>query len=450
MTNPQTLAPLPGPAARGPSGPALQLLQLANAQFARGDLKTTRILLQAVVELAPPDPLLLGALGSVHFQLGEFRQARRRLLAAIELDGANALLHAKLGAACLALRDLPAFEAALERALVLDPNCADALQLLANASLQCGSPARAAQLYRRLVALKPDDASALLALAKCLFVLEDRAGARAMFERVLRIEPGNAVARENLAVLDARAGGPAGAVAPGANAEAAAPSQPAADVAQWVAQAEAACARGELPAALGALRMAAHQAPLCAPLWLALANIQTQLRLYPDALESCLAADALQPDVVDTLVPLAAAALRCDDIRRFEAALGRALELAPNHVGALRLLADLNFQEQRFPDAARQYSQILSQTPQDTEVALRLGRCELEAGHLEAARRALEQVLELEPGLESAQQDLNRIEEKSALKTSNHLRERVKVDWLGVAAKLAQLRQPAPAALSQP
>src|SRR5208283_5401367 len=98
--------------------------------------------------------------------------------------------------------------------------------------------------------------------------------------------------------------------------------------------------------------------------------------------------------------------------RRFESALGRALQLEPNNVGALRLLAGLNVQQQHYQDAARQYRQILEQTPQDSQAALCLGRCEFEAGHLEAARRAFEQVLELEPGLELAQQNLERVEDK--------------------------------------
>jgi len=443
MTKSETRGRVPGPPPPGPSGPALQVLKIANEQFARGDLKTSRVLLRAVVELAPAEVLLVASLGSVHFQLGEFQQARRWFKEAIELDHSNALLHAKLGAACLSLQDLPAFDAALERALVLDPNCAEALQLLANTSLQCGNAAQAAQLYQRLIALKPDDPSAWLALAKCLFVLGDKAGARSAFERVLGLEPGNPIARENLAVLEARAAAPAAVAAPESSASPSQAGPLSADVAGWVAQADAAVARGELPVALAALQQAARHAALCAPLWIALANIQTQLRQYPDALESCLAAEAIQPTAVDTLVRLAAAAVRCDDIPRFHSALGRALELEPNNVGALRLLADLNLQQKRYPDAARQYRQILRQTSQDSEVALCLGRCELEAGHLEAARRAFEQVLELEPGLESAQEQLKRVEEKIAQQTANQRRDRVKVNWLEVTSKLAQLGQPA-------
>jgi tetratricopeptide (TPR) repeat protein len=153
---------------------------------------------------------------------------------------------------------------------------------------------------------------------------------------------------------------------------------------------------------------------------------------------------------VDTLVRLAAAALRCEDIRRFESALGRALQLEPNHAGALRLLAGLNFQQQHYQDAARQYRQILGQTPQDSEAALGLGRCEFEAGHLEAARRAFEQVLELEPDLELAQENLKRVEEKIAQQTASQFRDRLKVNWIAVTSRLAQLRQPAPPALSPP
>lgn len=443
MSNSEARGPVLKPAAQGPSGPALQVLNLANEQFARGDLKSSRILLRAVVELAPPDASLLASLGSVHFQLGEFQQARRRFKEAIELDHANALLHAKLGAACLSLQDLPAFEAALEQALVLDPNCAEALQLLADTDLRCGKPARAGQLYQRLLALKPDDTSALLALAKCHSMLGDKAGAQSAFERVLRVEPANPVARDNLALLAAQAGTPAAVAAPDAGASVSEAGQLPADAAESVAQADAAYARGDLPAALAALRQAARHAPLCAPLWVALANIQTQLRLYPDALESCMAAEAIQPDVVDTLVRLAAAALRCEDLRRFESALGRALQLEPNNAGALRLLADLNLQQQRYEDAARQYRQILGQTPQDSQVVLRLGRCELEAGHLEAARRAFEQVLELEPGSDPALQDLKRVEEKIAWQTASQLHDRVKVNWIELTSKLAQLRQPA-------
>ena len=444
MTNPHTSNRLLEPATRGLSGPALEVLNIANAQYARGDLKTSRVLLQAVLELAPDNPLVAASLGCLHFQLAEFHQARRRFAQAIELDDSNPVLHAKFGAACLGLHDLPAFEAALERALVLDPDCVEALQLLANTNLQCGNTAPAARLYERLIALKPDDSSALLALAKCLFLLGNKAGARSAFERVLAIEPANAIARENLTLLETPTAAPTAGAAPdhGAAVCPAAGELPP-DVALLAAQADAACARGELPAALAFLQQAARHAPLCATLWTALANVQTQLRQYPDALESCLAAEALQPKAVDTLVRLAAAALRCDDIAGFESALGRALEVEPNNPAALRLLADLNLQQRRYQDAARQYRQLLRQASQDSEVALCLGRCELEAGHLDAARLAFERVIELEPGSESAQQQLKTVEEKIARQTARRRRDRAKVNWLEVTSKLARLGQPA-------
>ncbi len=426
----------------GLSAPARQVLEIANEQFARGDLKTSAVLLQAVVALAAGDPLLLAALGSLHFRLGEFEPARRRFQEAIRLDPANPLLHAKLGAAWLGLHDLPATEAALERALVLDPDCEEALQLLANTHLQCGKADQAAALYHRLVALNPGHTEARLALGKALFLKGDTAGARGAFEQVLALEPASRTAQENLAAL--RAGG--GAPQPAA-AAAGGPGKPnghpwPAEVAPWVAQAEEANARGQLPAALGALRQAARLAPLCAPLWIALANVQTRLCLHADALESCLAAEALQPEAADTQVRFAAAALRCEDIRRFDSAMERALQIEPTHPGALRLLADLNFEHHRCPDAARQYRQILEQAPGDGAAALGLARCELEAGNLEAALRAFEKALALDPASEPARQGLDRTLEKVARQTAARFRDGPKVNWIGVTSRLAQLDRP--------
>jgi|GEM_PF-6712480 len=188
----------------GLSEPALQLLNIANEQYARGDLATCRVLLTAVLELAPANSPTLAALGSIHFQLGELPQARRRFEQAIELAPDNAILHVQLGAACLHLQDVPAFEAALHQALALDANCAEALQFLANLNLRLGQFAQAAKLYHRLLSLRPDEPAALLALAKCLYELGEEALCQAALERVLEVEPANQTARDNLAALRGR------------------------------------------------------------------------------------------------------------------------------------------------------------------------------------------------------------------------------------------------------
>lgn len=450
------------PAAPPPpvTSPALveATLTSAHAQFEAGNLPAARDFLALLDHLSAHTSDTLLALGNIHYQLKEFQAANTAYGRAAALQPNDAGLQTLLARTSLRLDDVPSFERHLGRALELDAENWDALKLLADSNRQAGHWEDAAQIYGRLVHQNPNEVEILLALAKCFHQLGERDTAQECLARVVHLDPTNQLARENLAILSGDA--PAHQVhglAAGLAANPAptpvppvgpppdpAPGAPGAPADLQVA--DEAYARGDLPAAAAAMERAVRQAPESLPLRLAMGNLQFQLHQYPQALESYVVADTLQPDTVDTLVRLAATALRCQDAGRFEQALSRALELEPTNGNALRVLADLNFQNRRFENAGLLYQRILEQSPRATDVWLSVGRCEFELGHWEQSRQAFAQALALEPDHALARENHKVVSEKIALEAAKAPRQTTRVNWNEVGAKLARLRLPTPPA----
>ena len=74
-----------------------------------------------------------------------------------------------------------------------------------------------------------------------------------------------------------------------------------------------------------------------------------------------------------------------------------AVEKHPNDVNALRLLASAQVKLERWQDAKDSFERMLVFTPQDADVLLGLGHCELELKDYQAAAARLEEVLRLDP-----------------------------------------------------
>ncbi len=180
-----------------------------------------------------------------------------------------------------------------------------------------------------------------------------------------------------------------------------------------LARADAAYANGHLPEACELIKQALRYAPRSVQVLVCLGNLQFQLADYQGAFDSYQKACESEPDNPDSLVRLAATALRVGQAGAFEASLGRALELEPEDPKGRRLLADTNYANERFSDAADQYRGLLDQAPNDPEVLLRLGNCRYKLDELAAARQCFERVLEINPRHDLAKANLERVREQS-------------------------------------
>lgn len=209
----------------------------------------------------------------------------------------------------------------------------------------------------------------------------------------------------------AAAGGPAQSRQPSAAQQ---PATEAAGLDDIMRQADAAYAGGNLREALTFIQQAVAARPNDASLKTTLGSLHYQLGEWRQSFQVFGHLVQSQPNNPDLLVRFAAAAEACEDIETFEASLGRALQLAPEHADALKLLADLNLKTGRYADAAQVYGRLLKKTPNNIGVLLPLGRCLYEVRELDAAAAVFEQVLSLEPNHALARENLETVRKAQA------------------------------------
>ena len=73
---------------------------------------------------------------------------------------------------------------------------------------------------------------------------------------------------------------------------------------------------------------------------------------------------------------LAATCLKLKDAPAFETALTRAMNMSPNCVSALRLLAKTHFELGNLPASARLFERIITLQPDDAEALAALDKCQ--------------------------------------------------------------------------
>ncbi|MBM3883076.1 MAG: glycosyltransferase, partial [Verrucomicrobia bacterium] len=168
-------------------------------------------------------------------------------------------------------------------------------------------------------------------------------------------------------------------------------------LAQALAQADQLYAAGQLDAALAQLEQAASLAPDQRELLTALGSLQFNTGRHPDSVQTFQRLVALHPDDPELQTQLALAAFHAQQAELFEAALSRALELAPGYEPALRLLARINFEHERFIQAGRLYAKLIEHHPKDIELLLCFALCCRGGGDDRAASKVLATVLELDP-----------------------------------------------------
>ncbi|MCF7762498.1 MAG: tetratricopeptide repeat protein [Verrucomicrobia bacterium] len=115
---------------------------------------------------------------------------------------------------------------------------------------------------------------------------------------------------------------------------------------------------------------------------------------------------SLKKDDAGLCVQAALVCLKLGRMSDFERVIELALKLEPEHVGALKLLGDLNLQEGRFADAGRCYSRILSREPGNCDILIALGVSFFKGGDPEMAKAVFGQVLVREPEHALAKENL--------------------------------------------
>ncbi len=156
-------------------------------------------------------------------------------------------------------------------------------------------------------------------------------------------------------------------------------------------------AKGNLPAARDFLEMALSLAPESLEILTSLGNLEYQLERYESARTIYQRAIAIQPNQSVTHTRLAAVHAALKQTGDFEQAIKAALDLDPENLEAIKLLAHYLFENRCFRDAAELYNCVVKRTPDDIPALLVLGKCLYKLDALEAAQAVFEHVLELDP-----------------------------------------------------
>ena len=386
-------------AAPAPQDGLAKLIDDANYFSDMGNPQGSIESMEAAAELAPNDPAIRSALGSLYFNLRQFDSAREQFRRLIELRPRDADAYLRLAITCLRLDRIDELESALGLALEIDPNHREALRFLGKTSLEHSRVRDAGRIYAKLLEQNPNDLEALLALALCFYRGGDKQSARMVYERALLADPGNAVALENLARLS-EAATPIVLPSPKPAKHQPVPFNPspasALELSARLAEANAAFGAQNLAAARDALKAALELAPNEPEILSTAGAVCFQLG------EMSAARDYLQSAIkhgageADSHFQLAMAHYQLGEIEPFERSLATALEIDPNHLESLRLLAHLNFNQGSTVDAARIYGRVLQQTPDDIETLLALGVCFFRTQDLSSAALVFERVLGLD------------------------------------------------------
>jgi GT2 family glycosyltransferase/Flp pilus assembly protein TadD/glycosyltransferase involved in cell wall biosynthesis len=391
-----------------------QLVEQANFFSDVGNREAALECLEQAVEIAPRDSQVVAALGSSHFTMANYEAAREQFRRLIELRPRDPDAYTSLAMTCLKLNRIEEMESALGIALEIDPDHREALRFLAKTNLENNRVRDAGRAYARLLEKQPGDIETLLSLGLCFYRGGDHESARMVYLRVLEADSENLTARENLYQLDRLA--QKGRTSTSPHSTAMNPSgnpESVIEMNRFLAQADAAFGTQNLAGARDALKAALAISPDSPEILSALGSLCFQLGDMAEA--RALLQRLVKRVTVDPgkWVQLALAHYQLGEIESFENALGRALELDPNHLDALRMLAHLNFNHGSIPDAARTYGKILKQTPDDLEIILALGVCFFKLRDYEAAQMMFERALELDPDNSLARENLQVVRAKT-------------------------------------
>lgn len=117
-------------------------------------------------------------------------------------------------------------------------------------------------------------------------------------------------------------------------------------------------------------------------------------------------ATVLRPQYAPAHADLAAVLLHLGRAAEAESSARQALALEPTNPNALKVLARLCLDNERYTEAVQAYVTILRDNPNDLETLLVVGNCYAEAGRPEDAKTFYQRVLQLDPGNAVAAENL--------------------------------------------
>ena len=285
-------------------------------------------------------------------QSGDYEQASTYYLAAARLSADRQVAERATRLALFA-RNHPRALVAAERWLELAPDSIEAMQIAAVLMTTTGRDREAADLLQRVVA-QLGSADGYRVVVSLLAQSEDREAALRAVQRLVDASPDEAAA--------------------------------------WQAHAELALRFEELQLAGRVARAGVERFPDVVQLRMTLARALTELE-DPDAAMAALAAAVeAHPDRRDVRLAYARALVEVEDFERVRPEFDRLLALAPDDAELLLTTALLSLEAGRF-DLAQEYLERLLAGGQRTQDAhYYLGRLHEQAGDLQAARRAYENV----------------------------------------------------------
>lgn len=119
----------------------------------------------------------------------------------------------------------------------------------------------------------------------------------------------------------------------------------------------------------------------------------------------------LEPESIDARLELAEALLVLGRDAEAEEAFQKVLAVRPGHAFALNRLGIAFRRQKKYAQAVAHYLEALGLNPQDENLHFNLGRCYLEMGWMDEARKSLEQALDLCPDMTEAKDLLARLSE---------------------------------------
>ena len=175
-----------------------QALDIAGQYHAAGDLDSTQVLCNRIVERWPNQPIALNLLGICAYQLGKPEIAADYFARATRLRPEYTEAHYNLGNALKALSRMDAACASYSRALALNPQHCDAHYNMGNARKAQGRLEEALTHYSQAIAIKPDFADAHNNSGNTLKTQGRLGEAVAAYQSALRSNPDYAAAHYNL------------------------------------------------------------------------------------------------------------------------------------------------------------------------------------------------------------------------------------------------------------
>ncbi|MEN8742264.1 MAG: tetratricopeptide repeat protein, partial [Phaeobacter gallaeciensis] len=231
---------------------------------------------------------------------------------------------------------------------------------IATSYLNSGAYKPALKIAKRLQKTTPRDPQPFNIAGICLSAMNKLPEAIAQFQRAMKIDPGSIDARHNLAQTLILAGRHAQAIK---IVEPLRDSDPTACF--FLAQAHVHL--GDLTAAEVAINQAVTLRPSFAPAQNLRGLIQTNLGEETEAIAAYEAALALDPNNVETLVNISLPLARQNRHAEGHEMVERAVQLAPEHIGARLRLGTSFIEAGRFEEAKEQFRAVLALHPTQTQ-----------------------------------------------------------------------------------